>query len=374
MSSIMNIVFISTSLNYPIHWKRINTYMQLGVPSSALGFLQQFGYPDKELPIEYRSLGYIKSGHYIRRLVQILKAVPTIRRSTKNTSLIYAFGLDGALISILSVLFSKNKPKLVCEIHDIRHVMLQRGIKGYAARRIEALLMKKISLLVVTAKSYISKYYIEVLGLRDIKSFVLENKLWDENIGGSNGSPPTMSPLRIGYIGSLRCPEAWNTLLQIAKNANGAISIYVRGTPVGIDSFYDDLKNSPNIFYGGPYRDPDDIPHIYETVDVVWSASFNKKASYVWSRTCKFYNACYYKRPIIAQAGTDEGKVIEDLNIGFCIDLNNISGTMKQMMSITEYELLTWYRNLNNLANEIYIYSDEHQKLLEILKNLTSRE
>ena len=132
-----------------------------------------------------------------------------------------------------------------------------------------------------------------------------------------------MSPLRIGYFGSLRCPEAWNTLQQIAKNANGAISIHVRGTPVGIDSFY-----------GGPYRDPDDIQHIYETVDVVWSAGFNKKASYVWSRTCKFYNACYYKRPIIAQAGTDEGKVIEDLNIGFCIDLNNKSGAIRQIIEV----------------------------------------
>lgn len=372
----MKLVFVSTSINYPIHLKRFMAFQKLGVDVEVIGFEQQFGYPSdqQDIPAEIfknaRICGKIRAGHYLRRLVQFSGAILKIRNATRSSEVVYAIGFDGALLVRVSNIFRRNALLLVYEIHDIRQQMLGPSMTSRFFRMIERWLMRKVNILVVTASSYLSEYYQNVLGLTGIASFVMENKLLPHEIRHEPVPVPSSSPMKIGYIGSLRCNHAWKNLTSLVTKAEGAIEVEVWGVPTGIDGFHSDVESIPGLIYKGPFNDPKDIFDIYSRVSVVWIAGFQQKDSYGWARTCRFYNACCYKRPQIAQVGTIEGAIVENLGIGCCVDLRDIPGTIQRVMRISDSELRDWFDNIRKLPASLHEYSNEHEQLLHMCTRL----
>lgn len=367
----LRIAYVTTAINYPSHRKRVAAFRSLGVSVHVVAFQQEFPYPtnqpaDSLDPSQSTTiLGVIRAGRYLARAAQLLAALSRVRSIAAPVDVVYASGFDAALLARLGTLLSRRPPALVYEVHDIRQPMLRANRTGRLLRAIERWLLHKQVLLVVTAPGYIDGYYRARLSANGLEGFVLENKLYEEEIDPSPVPTPRRDPLRIGYFGSLRCVSAWNALTRLADEGQGSIQVEVRGALAEVESFRPTFDRLAALTYGGPYRDPEDIAAMYRRVSMVWTAGFHGKDSYIWARSCRFYAACCYERPIIAQAGTDEGEVVERLGIGCCVDLRDPSGTISTIQAISDADLSHWHRNLLALPRDAYAYTSELRALLD---------
>ena len=261
---------------------------------------------------------------------------------------------------------------MVYEVADIRDILLKKNINSFFLRWLERVLIKKIDLLVVTSKAYITDYYEEIQGLKNIRYIVIENKLNTE-MGLKKNITNRINKdniIRIGYFGLIRCKRSWQILKKVACNSKGRIQIYIRGIPMGIDNFDKEANETPNIIYDGPYIAPDDLPSIYNNVDLVWSCypyQGKNVGNWCWARTNRFYESCYFKKPMIAQSETQDGEVVKERNLGICVNLSDIDGTVNNILRITREELFRWYKNVSKLSQKYYLYTDEHKKLLVAL-------
>ena len=369
----ISVVFVSTSLNYPIYSKRISWFRDSNSSTSEIGFIQ----PSMIATIESRPqqiiLNEIVPGHYLDRVRKILRALPKFRKSFLHKDFVYAFGLDGAFIFKVSMLLKRNPPRLVVEIHDIRQVMLKGGLRGLLFRQFERWLLCKAVVIVVTSTSYISEYYENRLGLNSDMFYVLENKLWDPEGKFSRVNAPNerldQNKLIVGNFGHIRCPIAWEVLKSLALTGGPRIEIRIKGTVTGVPGALEDIAAIENIIFSGSYSGSIELNRFVQGLDVVWSAGIHGKDSYRWARSCRFYYACLHGKPIISQLDSDEGRIIEELEIGLNIDITQKSSAVQKILSITSESIGDWQRNLNHLPKKTYMYTNDHQQLLDMLVN-----
>lgn len=375
----MKIGFLIPNRTDVHYYKLISALGQLGAEAEVLAFERKY-YEGKKYNYPYTFLGRIEHGHYFKRLLAILKAVPTARSRLKGLDIAYVFGRDMLLVCSLAVFGLRRKPKIVFEVYDIQPVLVGISLKSRALRWLERILIRKVCLLVVTSEAFITGYYGKIQGLINLRYLVIENKL----IRGVAALPAQRQMerpddgLRIGYFGVIRCPRSLEILKAAARDGKGRVRVYVRGIPIGeVTDIESDIKENPWVEYGGPYLSPDDLPRLYESVDIVWACYTymgKQVGNWMWARTNRFYEACFYKKPIIAGLGTEDGRVVSEKGLGICVDVSDVRSCVEQILAIAPADLQRWRNNLDKLPEDIYLYTDEHQQLMDILSRMHSSQ
>ncbi|MCK8827688.1 hypothetical protein MWH25_08020 [Natroniella acetigena] len=367
----MKIVFLCPVVSHVRYHKRINALKNLGANTKVLAFEREY-YSGKSLSEGYVSLGEISHGNYFKRIIPFIKSFSKIRSMIKNADIVYAFGLDNLLLGWLANSTVKNNSKIIYEVGDIRGILLKNSFSAKLLRELEKFLLNHINLLVVTSKAYISGYYEGILNMDNIKYQVIENKLNKDEFQSlkSSGSCISKETLKIGYFGVLRCQRSWNILKKVAEKSNGRIQIYLRGIPMGIKNFKNEVSKISNVNYGGPYKAPDDLFQIYNQVDIVWACyPYQDKqiGNWLWARTNRFYESCLFNKPMLTLAGNQDAKVVNKFKIGKSLDLSNIKATVKEVLNLDKSRIKQWEKNLYNLPEKLYLYTNEHKKLFEFL-------
>ena len=367
----MRMVFLNSMVNHARYCKRIHAIEKLGVRVKVLAF-ERDSYPSKNLPGEYISLGRINHGQYLRRLLILLSSTNKVRRALRITDVLYTFGLDMLILGWLALLGKSNRPKLIYEVGDIREILFDNSFAGGISRSIERFFVKRIDLLVSTSPAYISGYYKNVLGLHNLCFQVIENKLDANQVRTEKEHltplKPDNKPLVIGYFGVLRCTHSWEILKMIARESKGRVRIYVRGVPKNLKTFTEDLRSLSEIEYAGPYLSPDDLSSIYGQVDLIWAAHHHGKSNLLWSRVCRFYEACFFRKPMIVQGGTQDSLKVEKYGLGISVDLADVSGTTNSVLAISAEELTQWQKNFNRVPEDVYLYTNEHERLVHAIQ------
>jgi succinoglycan biosynthesis protein ExoL len=356
---------------------RIEALKQEGAQALILGFKRELynGAPYRDPVI---SLGILPHGRYFIRLGTYLKALLQIIKHSKQVQFIYVLGLDLALLTWLAMLGRRSAVKLVLEIQDIRSVLLKKGITGAIARQVEKFIVPRVDMLVVTSAAYVDDYYAQRARLRPVRHCVIENKIDDVpvmrqqlNIADSYVKPDAI--LWIGYFGMLRCRRTLDIILAAAGAAQGRIRFYMRGVLHDTGEYEQRIRSHPYVEYGGEYRSPDELGPMYGRVDMVWACypdAGGSAGNWLWARTNRFYEACYFRKPIIAAAGTQDGKAVDEHKIGLCIDLHNKTQSLDILLVLNSERLDTWRRNVASLPKRLYVYGAEHRNLLQQLADL----
>lgn len=369
----MKIAFLLPVVSHVRYHKRIRALKNLGVQPVVLAFEREY-YKGKPVPGGYESLGSLRHSRYYKRLIPFVKVLFKVRAKAKETDAVYAFGLDMLLLGWLACRGLGKPFKAVYEVGDIREILLGNRMLSRCLRWLERFLLRRTELTVVTSKAYISGYYQGIQGLTNLHYLVIENKL-DAGVSVPEPNFSTNSPggiLRIGYFGVIRCRRSLEILKETAKQSNGRVQVYIRGIPLGVGDLEKEVQSTPYIKYGGQYVVPDDLSTIYGQVDVVWACypyQGTETGNYRWARTNRFYESCYFKRPVFAQTGTEDGRVIDALGLGACLDLSNIEAAVKRILSITRTDLNQWQQNMARLPKEIYMLTNEHERLLKMLES-----
>lgn len=361
------ILFLLPVVTDARYHKRIEALAALGTAVEVLAFERTY-YPGKP-KFDYTSLGKLSHGDYFRRLLPFVRALPVIRSYARSQDALYCFGLDTLLLAWFAR-WSLGQPlKLLYEVGDIREVLLGKGLKSKLARWLESFLVRKLDLLVLTSQAYYDNFYQAMLKLSP-KYQIIENKL-DKSIAASR--EPGSADYFMGYFGVLRCPRSFEIMQCLAAEG---LSVYIRGYPrAPLELSEADLckasQAQDHLDYGGTYLVPDELADVYGQVRLVWACypyEGNRAVTNArWARTNRFYEACYFKKPMICQVGTEDARVVEKLNIGLVVDLAKPESVVEALKEITYEKVATWRENLNALPESTYLYSQEHEVLLDFL-------
>jgi succinoglycan biosynthesis protein ExoL len=365
------VAFVIPALGDARSRTRIEALKREGAQARIFGFKRDIynGAPYQDPVI---LLGKLPHGRYFVRLGTYLKALLLLIKHGRQARSVYVLGLDLALLAWMALLGRRSSIKLVLEIQDIRSVLLKKGIKGALARQVEKFIVPRVDTLVVTSAAYVDDYYVSRVGIDIRSSYIIENKVDDtpvmrrqRDIARAAVNPD--GSLCIGYFGMLRCRRTLDIILGAADAAQGKIRFYLRGVLHETEDYANKIRNHPFIEYGGEYRSPDELGFMYGKVDLVWACypdAGRGTGNWLWARTNRFYEACYFGKPVIAATGTEDGKAVDAYNIGFCVNLQNQNESIAALLAIEGEKLNIWRGNMQKLPQRIYVYESEHRNLL----------
>lgn len=377
-TSSLRILTVLPVLGQPRDSKRIDMLVSLGFDVSVAAFNR--AYHSGRVPSRpTQIIGTISHGKYLQRIGRLITALPKLRRAMRGRDIVYASSPDMALLAMIAGVFMGKK--FILEVGDVREIQTAEGLKGRLVRIVDRVLTNRCSLLVVTAVGFLDNYYRNWLR-SDVPAIVVENKIEasltsarPEAVRGNQpqGRPFIDRPLRIGYFGLLRCQWTWDVLKAFALKHPKDVEIVMAGYPMEPADIAEQAKSIPNVIYSGEYKSPNDLPRLYGAVDLVWACykfigprDWNLK----WARPNRFYESCYFGRPLISRLGSSDSKEVDRLKIGFNIRTHEISEVVAELDSITAEMVEQWRSNSISLPNSLFMYTDEAEKLKSHIEHL----
>lgn len=145
----------------------------------------------------------------------------------------------------------------------------------------------------------------------------------------------------------------------------------VRGLPFGLPGLEREAAALANVELGGPFRAPDDLPALYGSVDLVWACypwSSGTRGNASMARTNRFYEACYFGRPMITLAGTEDARAVVAAGIGAAMDLSDVESAAATVAAIDRPRIDAWRAAIERLPPRTYLLTDEHERLARALR------
>ena len=169
---------------------------------------------------------------------------------------------------------------------------------------------------------------------------IVENKLLplDDGNRSAHRSRPEGPPWRIGWFGMIRCRKSLEILTALARAMQGAVEIVIRGRPSAavFANFDNSIRDRPHIAYAGPYRNPEDLPNIYQGVHFAWAIDFFEKGkNSAWLLPNRLYESLAYGAVPIGLSGRETGSWLKQQQAGVVIS------------EPLEEQLIAFFQNLN---------------------------
>ncbi|HVY88056.1 MAG TPA: hypothetical protein VG942_04260 [Hyphomonadaceae bacterium] len=285
-------------------------------------------------------LGRTFDGKFRQRLASIWRGAriaAEARDELAKADVIYARNLDMLATAFLAKRFARLKTPVIYEALDVHRLLTRKDLVGLTLRRIEGALLSRCRRLVVSSPGFLENYF-EVRHRGRYRAALIENRLAAGADYGSRPARETSStdgrPLRIGWVGNLRCWRSFGLLLEIARQYGKHVHIVMHGAPAltEIPDFHARIQGLTNVVLHGRYRAPEDLAKIYSGLDVVWAGDF-MEAGYnsSWLLPNRLYEGGYYAVPPIAPAATETARWIRDRGVGFIVE-EDLARTLPELV------------------------------------------
>ena len=317
------IAFFGHNLNEPAVRKRAGAFMQAGC--EVIGIMPHRG-AAKEAEFQWISLGETRDNDYAGRLRPLLKSFALSHQSHPElgaVDLIYARNLD--MLACAHAFARRNRLEvlIIYECLDIHTKLIGDGKASRLLRRVEGALINRSDMLVYSSPRFESAYFAQRHpGL--YRGRLLENRLLAEDAQPRpDQAKQPHAPLRIGWVGNLRCRRSFDLLAMVGKTFGDRVDIRLHGYPApGVfPNFEADIVGAERTTYFGRYDGAQDLPRIYEDLDVVWAADWYEAGhNSVWLLPNRIYEGGYYATPALAPSGTETGAWVKRNQAGWCFD------------------------------------------------------
>lgn len=318
------VVLITTASEQPRHQRRAQMLRTAGFDVRVYGFTRGL-YPDNTYPedTEVVQLGRLEPGKYVSRLPKLLVAASLIRDMEKKSPeapfLSWAFGMDSAFISVLAM--GRSVP-LVYEVGDIRNPRMSRLPWSRIAYELESRVVRTARVVLVSSPAFLKDHYAGMAVELGNKGIVIENKLPPtfQRLSARPTAFEPRRPVRIGFIGLLRYPATFFPLLASVGARHGRYELHIYGDGPLRKSAREAAMKWPNVFYHGPFKNPDDLPRIYESIDLNYVVYDNRDVNVQMALPNKLYESIYFGRPLVVATDTELARRVTELGIGFVVD------------------------------------------------------
>jgi len=295
--------------------RRIEAFQADGL--SVRGYMARRG-PPAEPGWPVIDLGETRDGAFVQRVRSVFSgaARAAADEALDRADLIYARNLDMLATAFLAKRRRGLATPVVYECLDVHRLMVRSDPVGMGLRAIERALLKRCRALVVSSPGFLENYFAPRHGGL-YTAHLVENRLAEGMAYGPRPGPRThdaAAPLKLGWVGVLRCGRSFRLLCQLADAFAGRLEVHLHGKPAHneIEAFDENVARRANMTFHGPYKAPEDLARIYDGIDVVWAGDF-MEAGYnsVWLLPNRIYEGGYFATPPIAPAGTQTAAWIE---------------------------------------------------------------
>jgi succinoglycan biosynthesis protein ExoL len=377
VAAMKRIVYFGPDGNDPAVRRRISQLQYAGFSTLTFVFSRQRN-AEAVLPGSI-SLGCYSHQSRFFRIIALSWACIRIfgqRRKLGETQLFIARNLDNLFLALVARRLSGKAVPVVYEVLDINPLCTSQSIYGSFLRLIEKVFLLQVNILVVSSQYFVTFYYHKRLKYKGVW-YPFENKVpsFARAKFGMVRQPPPESrdgkPWRIGWFGYLDDEKSWQALRTLAELLPDHVEIYVRGVPYtnfDMARFLSDIGRLANVTYGGGFTNPDDLPLIYEAVDLVWSIDCNNlSANSKWLLTNSVYEAGFFRKPVIALRRTAVGDLVESCGSGWCLD-QPVDETLPPFIAgLTLEEYFVKLQQIDRISPKQFSETDEIAEILSLV-------
>lgn len=375
-ASSLRILYALPTVGHPRDSKRIAMLQNMGFQVEAIAF-ERKSHKGRMPTCSVKIVGVIDHGRYLKRMIKMMAASPSVRRAIKSNDVVYASGPDMALFCLASGM-GLCRP-IILEVGDVRDLQTADGFRSRLIWTMDKYTADSCHLLISTARGFIDDYYRQWVGTAT-PALIIENKLESSDVAERNriqqnpilqGVPLADRPLRIGYFGLLRCEQSWQVLTSLAKRRPKDVEIVVAGYPIYPADLPLQAEKYSNVVYKGKYRSPDDLPSLYHGIDLTWVVYPNRNGwGFRWARTNRFYESCFYQKPMISRSGSADAVEIQRYGVGLIIENNDTDEIVDALSNITPEDMDLWRKNLAQVPPEVYLYTTEAEDIGKAIRDV----
>ena len=306
----MHVTYLAHDLDDPSIWRRVRMLRQGGAEVRVAGFRRGQG----ALPEPAMVLGTTANGRMIQRVRAIAAAWPRIARQLPpcgKPEVILARNLE--MLALGARLARARGARLVYELLDVHSMMLGSGLSARVLRRIEAGLMRRTALVVLSSPAFRTQY-LQAFGQPDRPVLLVENKPFARPEETSPVPAPAPGgieeggPLILGWFGMLRCRWSLGVLDRTTRARPGRMRVVLRGRPAldVMEDFHRVVEANPDLSFMGPYDWPDDLPGIYGGIDAAWLIDrYQAGQNSDWLLPNRLYEGCLNGAVPVVLEGTE---------------------------------------------------------------------
>jgi succinoglycan biosynthesis protein ExoL len=369
MNMIRNILCVFPVVGDTKDAKRVDILKKAGYRVTVVAFERDY-YASRLPECKIITIGKIENRKYFKRILLMLSSLFALRRIISKYDAIYALSPDLAFMSYLSSI-KLGKP-IIMDVADIREIQVSNSLFGHATRVFDRVIGKACKLLVVTSEAFVTKYYEDRLKITVNQYYVLENKVdYDMEYRLGRYTIENKNKIRIGYFGVLRDDWTVELLLGLLRKYPHKYEVHLSGINM-IDKYnICELDNNQEGFtYSGPYSSPSDLHELYDNIDIMaifYPENKNDANWYEAKRICRsnrFYEACYFQKPILAFSYSEDGRHVENMKIGHTLSDNELQHSIEACNKVLVHDQVRqWVANIERLPKKVFMYQCEHSEL-----------
>lgn len=323
------IIFITSTISNSHCKNRIEDFIHNGYDVRVYSFQRDKETIPAALPYQPIILGEIISANYFKRLFTYLKGIYSLLKKHKhdNNILYFVFGLDLAMF--LRLLGPRNL-SYIYEEADLVQTYGSNRILRKILDHLDKTTILNAKLALLTSEGFVD-YHFSEKGKPD-NIIIVPNKLNPAILQYSTTATATnIEHLRIAFVGGARFDSIdYFVATFLAHFSQHEFHFYGPVEP-RMNRFGEKYKN---VFYHGRFKNPDDLPQIYENIDLLLCTYDYRIDNVRYAEPNKLYESIYFRKPIIVSHNTFLAKKVSKLNIGYVID------------SFSESDIISFIHNL----------------------------
>ena len=349
---INTLIVLAQSLEQPRIVKRINQKSKEYKTIHVYGFtrnvhaIENHSVLDLSDNVSVNIVGNFENGKYFKRIITYFRLlIKLYRKYALKSKKVYVFGLDLRIFSFF--LFNAKVDYEISDIVWLYHGKTRRKVLSF----LDKLLASKSESVIFTTKSFYNRYYTNSVDERNV--VIHENKL--ETYGKVKPIDKIKTDkIRIAYIGAFRYPAIIVALIKAVSENEDLILNFYGGTHAKIiEDIEQAVKNNSNIFYNGPFKNPDDLENIYSENNLNFVVYNNSLENEKVAMPNKFYESGFFNIPIVCATNTYVGKRVIKQNMGWTID-TDYESISNFLNNLTFKELEEYHNNMQQLDKSYF--------------------
>lgn len=311
------IIFFINSITITRCIKRIEEFVDNGYEVEAYGFERGGEVYAKPSKFQINVIGKhdVSQGYFTRLRIIYFSLKSILKKYRKQDVVFYYFFFD---IAFTARLLSR-KP-FIYEESDIPYTGIGNTLLRNLLRCIDKRMIRKSLLTIMTSEGFIDYHFGED---RPKNIIVIPNRVHPQlDKYEYHKKTLNINHLSFAFVGGFRYDSIMN-FAQVVAEHFPQHDFHVFGNIMQNEAALSSLvENHDNIYYHGMFRNPDDLPEVYEKIDVVLATYDATSINAQYAEPNKLYEAIYFRTPIVVSSNTFLAKKVKRLGIGY--DINGL--------------------------------------------------
>jgi succinoglycan biosynthesis protein ExoL len=305
--------------------RRVTMLRRGGAEIDLYGFRRAGGSPAQVAGVVPHELGQTRDaalGHRVLTLLRYGTTSGAWARPMAEADLILARNPDNLCLAAVARRRLGLTIPLVYELLDVHTIMFGERPASRLLRAFEGGLLRASDAVIISSPAF-EREYLDRYHPHHPPAMLVENKVLGELAPQLRtlGDGP---PWRIGWFGGIRCRPSLDCLSSLLKAHPGLFEVHIRGrfvTPK-MGDVHAVIRDTPGMYYHGPYKAPEDLAKIYGEVHFTWAIDFFQEgANSDWLLPNRLYEGGLHGAVPIALRGVETGRWLQQHGVGLLVDL-----------------------------------------------------